>query len=56
MTNWQAMQVTRDLKTKLPAGVAGVKTRYMAMGSWHALGGSGGTLSARKRKQMRSTA
>lgn len=56
MTNWQALQTPRDPTTKKHLNLGGVKTRYLTGGSWHALGGSGGTLSARKRKQMRSTA
>jgi len=55
-TNYDALQTPRDPTTKHSVRLGGVKTRYLAMGSWHALGGSGGALSVRKRKQMRSTA
>ena len=53
-TNYAALQTPKDPTTKKSIHVGGVKPRYLSMGSWHAVGGSGGTLSARKRKKMRS--
>jgi hypothetical protein len=42
MTNWEAMQVPSDPKTKKAAVPHGLKTRYMAAGHWRADKSKGG--------------
>lgn len=44
MTNWKAMQVPMDKDKKKPAPPVGVRTRYLSMGSWHAMSSKGGQM------------
>ena len=47
MTNWRAMQVPTDPKSKSPIVPRGVRTRYLAGGHWRAVKAKGGALRPR---------
>jgi hypothetical protein len=44
MTNWDAMQVPTDPKSKHAMTPRGIKTRYLAGGHWRADKSKGGAL------------